>query len=483
MRCNFRIYLLSGLVALLFSCFANAAHAYGMECDKPAFAATAGVPTAFSFNCRNTTSGAHFASYEIFPVCTDKSSPLGICNSVVFTATGCPYSIAPGAVCKVQGSFMPGNTGTYVLDFNDRYGSVTYTNIFCNDPSKGCIIASATTPFAYVTPSAITPGNSTIDKCAVDAGTGELLSCSTAYDGNDNSNSPPIYTKLTFAVVGGVQYAFATDQNKGVVYQFTINADENLDLSATNSPTLNPTGWSPSAITFATIAGVQYAYVTDVNGGYIYQCSLDPSRNPADGFFTSCTANTNISFAAPYSIDVETVGGQQYAYVTDAGVGGTDQFGNVYQCTLDQNNGSLLSCKPTLTSADTPKWIPYGIDFATVNGVQYAYVADNGIPNTPQHPATGRMYQCTLTDENDGLFKQCTPQNAVAPTNGWNPSAITFATLSGTPYGYVPSYQGTSSGNMYSCTLNNDGSFSKCPPTPNQPPSIWAPTSIAFRFN
>jgi hypothetical protein len=431
-----------------------------------------GMRKANYSDCTNSTTGAHFASYEIFPVCTDNSTPQGICDSVIFTATGCPYTIAPGAVCQVHASFMPEKTGTYQLDFNDKYGSVTYYDIFCDDPQKGCITADAT-PFAYVTASV---NGSIIDKCPLNTtgnNAGEFLSCSTAYDGSNQSQS---YTQLTFAVVAGVQYAYVTNEG-GFVYQCTLNPNGDFDDCAA-TPQTSP-GWGqPYAITFATVNGVQYAYVSDVDSGQIYQCFLDPT----EGFFTSCSTNTNISSPAPYGIDFATVGGVQYAYIADAGLGGEGNYGQVYRCTVNaqggSDNGSLQACIATLAIPHIPNWIPYGIDFATINGAQYAYIADNGTSTS-----NGHVYQCHLNMDNtqpdeNGTFTSCTAQSN--PTNGWNPSDIAFATLNGTQYAYVTSYISSTSGNAYWCTLDN--AFN-CTATPSSSPSPWAPTSIAFRFN
>lgn len=467
---HLHVYLSSGLVALLLLCFANTSYGYGMECEKPSIVTATGVASAFTFDCKNTTSGAHFASYEIFPVCTKDSSPAGICDDVVFTATGCADTIAPGETCEVKGSFTPSDVGIYILDFNDRYGSVTYSNIFCNDPAKGCITADATL-FAYLTP---TPGTDIINQCPLNSATGELLSCDDAYTNDEQS-----YTKITFAVVNGTQYAYVTDQHSndhGLVYQCFINEKGGFDSCVKTTPTLpDDTNWAPYAIAFATVNAVQYAYITDVNLSYIYQCSLDLTGN-----FTGCVVampHNSPTINAPYAIDFAIVNGTQYAYIGDAGMGG-GSTGQVFRCTI-KNDGSLDICTQAISPpGEDEVWIPYGIDFATIDNIQYAYVADNGASTN-----NGKMYQCDLKDS--GLFEKCTAQNP--PTGGWNPAAIALTAINGTSYAYVGTYQ-AANGNLHWCTINADGesdngSFDECLATPDSHPDAWTPTSIAFRNN
>jgi len=64
------------------------------------------------------------------------------------------------------------------------------------------------------------------------------------------------------------------------------------------------------------------------------------------------------------------------------------------------------------------------------------------------------------------------------------PPDIAFTTLDGTQYAYVANYQGPTMGAMYRCTLNHDGALAVCDATPISPPvSGWQPVGIAFRFN
>jgi hypothetical protein len=316
--------------------------------------------------------------------------------------------------------------------------------------------------FAYVLPT-IFP--QIIDQFTIDTTTGLLSSNpATAYSSNTQT-----YKQLTFASVNGTQYAYVTDPNIGV-YQCTIN---NTNGSFNTCTALSaPPGWIPYGIAFATVNNVQYAYVTDVGNGNIFQCSLN-----SNGSFSSCATATPQTFFAPYDIAFATINSIQYAYVTDAGSGGVGNYGDVYQCLLN-NDGTFSACTIATSLISTPLWIPYSIAFTSLAGIQYAYVSDNGTSTTP---ANGNVYLCLL--DANGLFTQCNPTPSSTPIQ-WNPYFMAFATLNDIQYAYVTDVQGPLSGRMYRCILadNDAGALSDCQLTPTSPPSSWQPIGIAFRF-
>jgi hypothetical protein len=360
------------------------------------------------------------------------------------------------------------NIGVVISPTSGQIGSslsqVLAVNYQGRAPLTSPISYSVIQSLAYVSPS---PGSSEILQFSMDTSNGKLLSNVPSY-----SSMTEQYEQLTFAVVGGVQYAYAVDQT-GFVYQCNINADGTFN-TCSGTPPNPPAGWGPHGIAFATVAGVQYAYITDINIGNVYQCSLNVGGS-SNGSFNTCLNIVGTAFNAPYGIDFATVGGVQYAYIAEAVSGGIST-GNVYQCSLN-GDGSFNTCTTT-PQLGTPAWIPYAVAFATSGGTQYAYVADNG--TTP----IGNVYKCTL--HNDGSFNTCAPTPSVgAPTVNWAPSDLAFVTLNGTQYAYITNYQGVSVGSMYVCTVGNDGSFSGCIPTPSapySPPATWQPVGVAFRF-
>lgn len=317
-------------------------------------------------------------------------------------------------------------------------------------------LALATPPNAYITPS---PGADTIYNFAVDTDSGLLTTFTTAYTNNMHQ-----YGQLTFAIVGGIQYAYVVDQN-GYVYQCTLKVDGSFN-TCTATPQ-SPPSWAPHGIAFATVNEVQYGYITDVNEGNVYQCSLN-----TDGTFNTCSLAINTPFNAPYGIAFATLCGKQYAYIAEA-VSANSSTGSMYRCSLN-NDGTFNKCIAT-PAQNVPSWIPYAVAFASFGGIQYAYVADNGT-----NPANGHVYKCTL--DSDGFFNRCVSTPSNAPTVNWVPSDLAFATIDGVQYAYITNYQ-ASIGGVYRCKLNNNGSFTICDATPVTPPSgTWTPVGIAFRI-
>jgi hypothetical protein len=207
-------------------------------------------------------------------------------------------------------------------------------------------------------------------------------------------------------------------------------------------------------VSFGTFNGTQYAYVADGNNYAVYRCTLN-----SDGSLNICsvTPSSGAPNWDPIIVTFATVNGTQYAYVGD-------YYSNVYYCTLN-TNGTFNTCSITPSSGAPSGWGPYGIAFATINGTQRAYVADN---------FNGNMYECTLNT--NGTFNTCsiTPSSG-APSN-WYPFGVAFATVGGIQYAYV----GDTKGNVYYCTLNADGSFKSCTATPSSGVPNWAPNGITF---
>lgn len=294
----------------------------------------------------------------------------------------------------------------------------------------------------------------------------------TAYTASSGQN----FGQITFATIGGVQYGYAVNQN-GYVYQCTLNPDASGTFNTcTSVAPVTPSAWQPYSIAITNINGIPYAYVTDVNMGSIYKCSIQVG-GASNGAFNVCsTAGVSpIGFYAPYGINFATTNGIQYVYIADAGSG--SGYGAIYKCDIDNSTGSFNSCTATPPSA--PNWIPYNISFTSSNGTQYAYVADNGTGSN------GNVYQCGL--QNDGTLTACSIVPASgAPGPSWVPVAIAFTTLNGVQYAYIGNYQGSVLGGMYVCTVVNssgadNGAFTNCNLTPTTPPIPWQPVGIAFR--
>lgn len=321
-----------------------------------------------------------------------------------------------------------------------------------------------TTPiFAYTVP---TLSAHMINQFALDPHTGLLISSpATAY--SDNTQT---YQQVTFATVNGVQYAYVTDPS-GAVYQCTMNTNGSFSQCTATASLPAFGSWQARDLAFATF-NVQYAYIVDPGNNVVYQCALDPSGN-----LLNCQQSPSpysLPTLAPFGITFAAdPNGAQHAYISDAGSGGPGNFGDVLRCSM-LNDGSFSTCTQT-PSVGAPNWIPYAVALTTVHGTQYAYVADNGT-GTPGH-----VYRCTLNTDGSFVNSGCvqTPANDSSLIN-WYPYEIAFHTLNGTNYAYVVNSSGSSIGNIYRCSLDSTGLFTDCVLTPTTPPSSWQPTGIAF---
>ena len=397
----------------------------------------------------------------------------GISNGITRTAVtnDCGNAMAPAlstgpSVCNIGIVINPSSS-----QVGSSVNQVLQIDYQGRAPLTSPISFSVNSFFAYVIPASTSP---TIVQYIVDAVSGLFtLSASsplTTYDGSSLSQS---FVQLVFATVGGVQYGYGVDQ-AGFIYQCIIDDAANGTFSTcTATPASPPSGWGPRAIAFTSFLGVPYAYVTDVDGGEVFQCSINVG-GPSNGSFSTCTAVPGASFSAPYGIAFATIGGFQYAYISDAGAGGGTP-GDVYQCSFNADGSVFTACPTTPTSP--PSWVPYSLTFGTTAGTRYAYVADNGTSTV------GNVYQCVLNT--NGTLSGCTPTPSTTPTptSDWVPFQIAFATLQGKQYAYVAASQGSSAGGMFVCSMDGSGLFTGCNPTPDPKPSTWAPAGIAFRFD
>jgi hypothetical protein len=279
--------------------------------------------------------------------------------------------------------------------------------------------------------------NNVVYKCFVNAD-GSLNKCEPS-----PLTGAPAWTPeaITFTTVGGIQYAYIASWPDGMVYKCNLNAKGSLAQCIA----LTPTGLvytHASGVSFATINNIQYAYVSD-NIANVFQCSLTN-----DGSFNVChpTPATDTPNWLTVSTTFNQVGGVQYAYVSS-------DNGNVFQCGVN-GDGNFGICQITPSTA-APVWLPKSVTFATFENKQYAYVADD----------SGFVFQCRLNT--NGTFKLCLPVPILGAPE-WNPRAIAFATIAGVQYAYVADF-GTGTtlvGAIYQCTLTADGKFSSCVPTP-----------------
>lgn len=248
---------------------------------------------------------------------------------------------------------------------------------------------------------------------------------------------------ITFATFGETDYAYVASWPDGIVYRCSLTAERALDICTALTPAGAEVYHHASGVSFASVNGTRYAYVAD-DVEQVFQCALN-----MDGTFSTCRPATASlpPVWVPSSTTFATVNGVQYAYVASGN-------GEIYQCGLT-GEGLFSPCVVTMPGAGVSEWLPKSVTFATFGGTQFAYVADDG----------GEVFQCRLTA--NGRFDAClaTP---VAGTPDWSPRTVSFETFGGVQYAYVTDF-GTATalfGDVYQCTLNAEGRFTSCEPTP-----------------
>ena len=354
--------------------------------------------------------------------------------------------------CSSSTAYCSTNTGSdaHLLCMQATYDGTNVTALTQSD-NGNAVLQTATTQYAYVA-----NGNNSVFYCTLNTN-GSLNTCITT----PSTGAPSWHGfGVAFATVSGIQYAYVADAfGTNKIYYCTLNSNGTFNTCVA-TPDSGAPSWTPLGVTFATVKGTQYAYVASTNTYRVYQCTLN-----SNGTFNTCsiTPASGAPSWHPFGVTMATVNGTQYAYVAD-------NTGKMYQCTLN-TNGTLTNSGCTITPASgAPVWTPNGITFATVNGTQYAYVADD----------TRKMYRCTLNS--NGTFNTC----AVTPATGapsWRPFGSSFAIVNGTQYAYVSNYA-SGNGNMYQCALNADGTFtnSGCNITPASGAPYWSPRGSASAF-
>lgn len=343
----------------------------------------------------------------------------------------CPNNnLEPNATCTFV--FKP----NFVTVSSSATATITATSTLSSNPTVSINISPQ---FAYVADSL-----------------GNMYQCSFKSDGTFNTcnttpASPPAgWTPngITFGIVNGTRYGYVSDNPHQHVFRCLLNAN-NAFSSCSNAiaPGSTEPFWVPNGVAFATTNGTQYAYVAD-SLSQIFKCNLNSS-----GQFTTCSGIKPVGITwSPDNITFKTVSGTQYGYVADG-------LGNVYRCTIS-SNGAFAACNKTPIVA--PAWVPNGITFATVD-VAHAYVADN----------SGAMYECGLNA--DGSFNTCVLTPVAAPA--WTPFASAFAKANFLQNQIA--YVADSSGRVFDCSLNTNGTFQTCSPTPSVAPA-WQPKGIAM---
>jgi hypothetical protein len=405
--------------------------------------------------------------------------------SIAIAQTGTPYLIdgslsgltSSGLILQLNGGDdlpIPANATNFSFSSGLAYGT-SYAVTVKNQPANlGCAVNNGTgimsnanvsnvsvicsPPILYVSSSS----PDAVYYCSLNVSAspsvnGTLSACDITPPGSQTWS--PFAT--SFATFNSIQYGYVADNGNSTIAQCSVTPSSGA-FSSDPCPSANESilfSSSPTGVTLATITGVEYAYVSDNVGGNVYHCTIDTST----GHFTGCNPTPDAAPAwSPFAVAIGIVNGVQYGYVAS----GINQ--NIYQCSINSDGTFSNTCQSTPLSSPAGSWTPNALTFATVNNIQYAYVADNG----------GIVYKCTLNI--NGSFNVCSQANPTVAS--WSPRGISFGTVNGTQYAYVADI---SNENIYICTINvtNDstnGTFNTCTvTTPSTGPiPSWRPRGV-----
>lgn len=144
-----------------------------------------------------------------------------------------------------------------------------------------------------------------------------------------------------------------------------------------------------------------------------------------------------------------------YAYVSDIATN------NVWQCPVDSSGDFGTGCTSTTFTGLLPGRMTFGI---APDGTTKFYVAIFNNDN---------VYVCN-TNPTTGALSAC----AGFPTVAGNPSGVATRSAAGTPYLYVA--DGTTTNNLYQCTLAANGNINTCSTTGNVPTTPNGVVDVVF---
>lgn len=222
----------------------------------------------------------------------------------------------------------------------------------------------------------------------------------------------------------------------------------------------------------------QIAYIAEGNGK-LYLCHVESRNNQlsgcsvtgfeSDGAINNSVANFVANSAvnsadnsvvewSPEDIEFYTINGIKYAYIASNTT--------IFMCTVFGNN--LVNCHSTGNNYTRElNWLPNGLKFINESGITYAYVT-----------AFKAVYKCGL--ENDGNLKDCkvTGTSLLNKPIKWLPNSITFKQINGHEYAYIAASKG-----LFQCRLGLNGVLENCHQTGVSSTATkiqWHPLSVAF---
>lgn len=363
-------------------------------------------------------------------------------------------TISPGGLAF---STFGGDDYTYLVNLT---GSVSQCRIsspsgllYCIDSGVGSAftdpltiafqtVNSGANTYAYVTD----PGVHEVTQCAVNQTTGVLSSC-----GNAGPLGLEAPFDITFGTVTGTLYAYISVPVFEAIFQCEVDVDGTItgQIGALCNCTdagknMSEPYIAPTGVSFQTFSGTHYVYVVDETNNAAYRCAMDSA-----GLFTSCINENVSSLTSPKAIVFQTVNSNNYAYITN-----TQNFMMI--CPVD-NTGTFGTCSQVSVGAPS---LSISFDIAD----NKAYVSTN---------TSNTLLECDVSTVN-GSLSNCTSAFG-------EPIGVAILTISGsTKVAYI--LQTVGSG-LELCQMNQTtGQITSCADSGSgfyfSPPFV--PTAIGF---
>lgn len=419
--------------------------------------------------------------------CSSCKAPYTVINQGTPISYPQIYSVNPlSYAAYIKNSIQPSDgTGTYYIGMyvqSEETACNSNTSYCSTDRDSGnhflCVAANATTTGGVVSINSLTQedngtvnlniptavnqhayviqqANSMILLCMINDTNGNLNTCgSTTTPAGTLWSTPQAIAFANKSLTGNTQYAYITD-TAGSVFQCGVNVDGTL-TSCAATPTSNP-GWiSPAGIAFATVGGAQYAYVTDASFlPNVFTCLVG-----SDGTFSNCQQQTNApgySWSQPQFINTATFNAP-YAYIYDVSTV------KLTQCPL-QNDGSFATCSANAEGSSSVSG--FSVTTININNGSYNYLFE------PQNQAVPTIGVIEWLLESNGSISG---SSEVYDGGGifTAPAGLTFSSYNSTPYAYVTNTDPSSSV-LSQCGLtfnpaNSQVIFTSCAATPTQNP-------------
>lgn len=366
--------------------------------------------------------------------------------------------------------------GQCTVDTSTGLFSACTTSTLSAAPVGSAFKTVDATLYAYVALESASEG--AINRCNVLSG-GGLNQCSTPF-------GAPSSVEISIIDSGTNQVLYVTENGGSGVLGCLVDTTNGSIVFCQDAGT----GFmfdAPTDITFLSIGGNNFAYISDSTLGTVTQCL----QNNATGILSGCT-DSGATFSLPVAITFDTLSGPIiYAYVLDLD-GNTTQ-----QCVVDNTTGLFSACIPTATLFEHPLAIAFNGDFAyisdqnlsriltcqknssgvlilcTDSGAGNVFVAPAGVALFTDIDADLNMYVTNLgtnsvtfclADAMTGLVNPASCADSGVGAAFALPAGLKFEPFMGTSYVYVPNIATSDplSNTVSQCTLNADGSFNAC---------------------